>query len=94
VALLPLALGTVLEDHAGVFDYELLQQDGHTLLLRLPLAPEAAKEPLARGCAALLAFMQQQGVVKPRALGEAVPAVQRGRSGKARRVQAAPGLAR
>lgn len=88
ITLLPMALSTVLEEEAGVYDYELLQRDAHTLVLRLPLSEAEAQEPLRRGCAALLEFMRQQGVAKPKALGEAVPQVQRGRSGKARRVQA------
>lgn len=90
VSLLPLALSTVLEDEAGLFDFELAQRDAHTLVLRLPLAADHAAEPLARGCRVLREFARRQGVVEPKVIGEACAAVARGRSGKARRVSAAP----
>lgn len=88
VCLLPLALSTVLEDEAGVYDFMLTQRDRHTLLLQLPLAPDRAAAPLARGCAALQAFAERQGVARPRVLGEAGCPVAHGRSGKAQRITA------
>jgi phenylacetate-coenzyme A ligase PaaK-like adenylate-forming protein len=87
VTLLPLALCTVLEDEAGIFDFELAQRDAHTLLLKLPLPEAEAHEALARGCKVLRRFAQRQGVQHPHVLGLADATLARGRSGKARRVQ-------
>lgn len=89
VTLLPLALSTVLEDEAGLFDFELVQRDAHTLVLKLPLPEAAAHEALARGCKVLRRFAQRQGVQHPHVLGEADAAMPRGRSGKAQRIHAA-----
>ncbi|SEQ79189.1 phenylacetate--CoA ligase family protein [Giesbergeria anulus] len=88
VTLLPLALSTVLEDEAGVFDFYLHQLDDTTLVLHIPLEGEAGRAAMVRGCAALTAFAIAQGVtaIEVRAeLGQAVP---RGRSGKACRITA------
>jgi len=90
VTLLPLALSTVLEEEAGVYDYELVQRDAHSLVLRVPLPPDEAAPLLARGCAALSRFAAAQGVASLQVLGEASGPVPRGRSGKARRVQGLP----
>ncbi len=58
--LLPLALTTVLEDDAGVFDFQLQQTDARTLLLRVgPGAREGAGEAARR---ALRAFALRQGL--------------------------------
>jgi phenylacetate-CoA ligase len=86
VTLLPLALGTVLEEEAAIYDFELVQRDQHTLVLRLPLPPDQAHDALARGCKALRQFAQRQGVQHPHVLGEAGCTLPRGRSGKAQRV--------
>lgn len=91
VTLLPLALSTVLEDEAGLYDFTLVQRDRHTLLLQLPLPAGAAAAPLARGCAAVEAFARRQGVDRPRVLGQAGRPLAHGRSGKARRILALPG---
>lgn len=89
VTLLPLALSTVLEERAGLYDFELVQRDRHTLVLRLPLPPDQAAGPLARGCAALHEFASSQGVHRLQVLGEATDRpVSRGPSGKARRIVA------
>lgn len=90
VTLLPLALSTVLEEQAGLYDFTLVQRDRHTLLLQLPLPAEVATAALARGCAALAAFARHQGVDRPQVLGEAGRPVAHGRSGKARRILAMP----
>jgi phenylacetate-coenzyme A ligase PaaK-like adenylate-forming protein len=91
VALLPMALSTVLEDDAGVFDFHLRQQDDHTLVLRLPAAGEAGQAAMARCCTALKAFAQAQGVPRLRVLQELGLPVPRGRSGKACRIVACRG---
>jgi len=93
VTLLPLALTTVLEDEAQLFDFQLLQRDARTLVLRLPLPPAEAGAALARGCAALRAFCQQQGLPGVQLLGEAGPPAPRGRSGKAQRISGLPAAA-
>lgn len=91
VTLLPMALSTVLEDEAGVYDFELHQRDRHTLVLRLPHDLPEVDQALQRGCAALRVFAQEQGVVRVKVLPETTPEpCARGRSGKARRVQALP----
>ncbi len=88
VTLLPLALTTVLEDDAGLFDFQLEQRDRHTLLLRLARPPGEAAADAARGCAVLQDFVQRQGVDRPRVLAECGCVPARGRSGKVNRVKA------
>ena len=88
VTLLPMALSTVLEDDAGVFDFHLRQQDEHTLVLRLPATGEAGQAAMARCCTALKAFAKAQGVPRLRVLQELGLPVPRGRSGKACRIVA------
>ena len=88
VTLLPLALTTVLEDEAGVFDFHLRQQDDHTLELCLPLQGPEGRAAAQRCCDALQRFAAAQEL-KPihvrLKLGQTVP---RGRSGKAQRIVA------
>ena len=86
VGLLPLALCTVIEEQAGVFDFQLLQRGPHTLVVRLPQQGEEAEQAIARCREALQAFAQQQGAEPIRVLGEPGCLVPRGRSGKACRV--------
>ncbi len=91
VTLLPLALTTVLEDDAGVFDFHLRQIDGRTLVLRLPLEGEAGQEAMARCRRALKAFAAVQGLAPIRVRAELGQPVPRGRSGKACRIVACGG---
>lgn len=88
VTLLPLALTTVLEDEAGVFDFHLRQIDRRTLLLRLPQGGEAGRAAVARCRAALKAFAAVQGLAPIRVRAELGVPVPRGRSGKACRIVA------
>lgn len=88
VTLLPLALSTVLEDEAGVFDFYLHQIDDCTLVLHLPLDGEAGHAAVARGCAALTAFATAQGVESIQVHAQVGYVVPRGRSGKACRITA------
>ena len=88
VTLLPLALTTVLEDDAGVFDFHLRQIDSRTLALRLPLAGEVGQAAMARSRAALKAFAAVQGLAPIRVRAELGLPVPRGRSGKACRIVA------
>ncbi len=90
VTLLPLALSTVLEEEAGVFDFQLLQRDARTLLLRLGEGDAGRRE---RCHAALRAHARAQGLAGLRVLDDPHPP-QRGRSGKVQRVVALrPGAA-
>ena len=88
VTLLPMALTTVLEEDAGVFDFQLCQRDQRTLVLRLALTGDAAASAMARCCAALHAFAATQGLMPIRLIEELGEPVPRGRSGKACRVVA------
>jgi phenylacetate-CoA ligase len=88
VTLLPLALTTVLEDQAGVFDFHLRQRDDHTLVLRLPLQGPAGVVSLARCRAALKTYALEQELKPIHVLGELGQAIPRGRSGKAKRIVA------
>jgi len=56
VMLLPMAVTTVLEEDAGVFDFQLSQRDGRTLALRLGRQGEEAQPAFKRCREALLAY--------------------------------------
>ncbi|MDO9195460.1 phenylacetate--CoA ligase family protein [Rhodoferax sp.] len=88
VTLLPLALTTVLEDEAGVFDFHLRQRDDHTLVLRLEMHGAQAQSVVTRCRAVLQNFAATQGVVPIRVIAELGQVVPKGRSGKAQRVVA------
>ena len=89
VTLLPLALSTVLEDEAGLFDFQLRQTGARELLLLL--GPGAAQTPDARARfrQALAGFAAAQGAVTLRIATQGVEALPLGRSGKLKRVVAA-----
>ncbi|MBX3637838.1 MAG: phenylacetate--CoA ligase family protein [Rubrivivax sp.] len=91
VTLLPLALSTVLEDEAGVFDFQLLQRGPRTLALRLGAGAAADAGAVARCRSVLRAFAHGQGVPSLRVLDETAQAPLRGRSGKVQRVVASRG---
>jgi phenylacetate-CoA ligase len=82
VHLAPLALTTVLEDGAGVFDFQLAQRGPHAL--RLDVFGGASSKGAAD---ALRVFLREQGLGSTRVQchSESRPA-ERGRSGKQRRV--------
>ncbi len=90
VTLLPLALTTVLEDHARLIDFQLLQRDAHTLVLRLPPQHAQAGAALDRACSLLRAWCQQQGLPDLQLIGEVAPLLPPGRSGKLQRVVRLP----
>lgn len=91
VTLLPLALTTVLEDQAGVFDFHLRQRDDHTLVLRLALQGAEGAAAMARCRTVLKRFATVQELKPLRVLGELGQAIPRGRSGKAQRIVACRG---
>jgi phenylacetate-coenzyme A ligase PaaK-like adenylate-forming protein len=93
VTLLPLALTTVLEDEAGAFDFQLQQLA--TGSLRLTLGPGSPQTPAARKrCQRVLAdFIVAQGAARPHIVLRTTDALPLGRSGKLKRIVAAPGTA-
>jgi phenylacetate-CoA ligase len=86
VVLLPLALTTVLEEQAGLYEFQLRQRNSLTLELQVPQSGAPAKAALARGRQALLDYAQLQGVARLRILTQDGVALQRGNSGKVPRV--------
>jgi phenylacetate-coenzyme A ligase PaaK-like adenylate-forming protein len=90
VTLLPLAITTVLEDDAHVFDFQLQQRDASTLVLRLAATGEPAQRMAERGRAVLQAMAAQQRLAPIRVLAETGQVLAQGRSGKVHRVVAAP----
>lgn len=83
VSLLPMALCTVVEEQCGLFDFQLLQRDTHTLVLRVPHEGDEALAVIDRCRDALQDFAAAQGAEPIRVLGELGVVVPRGRSGKA-----------
>ena len=61
VTLLPLALGTILEEEADLFDYQLVQRTPHRLELRSKLRTARIEPVLRRARTALEAFIERQG---------------------------------
>jgi phenylacetate-coenzyme A ligase PaaK-like adenylate-forming protein len=88
VTLLPMALTTVLEDEAGVFDFQLRQQGDHTLVVRLDQSADQGEMAMVRCRAALERFAKTQELAPIHIIGELGKPIQRGRSGKANRVVA------
>lgn len=90
VTLLPLALSTVLEEDAGVYDFQLRQLDARTLSLRLGAEAAATPAVVERCTEALQAYARAQGLTRLRIRTEPGQAPVRGRSGKVQRVVALP----
>ncbi|MES2090994.1 MAG: AMP-binding protein [Pseudomonadota bacterium] len=88
VSVLPLAFSTVLEEGAGLFDFQIVQQGPSELLLSTGMRGEAAIGIVQRAGVVLAAFLAQQGLpdVTIHCLSDH-PARQ-GRSGKIQRVVA------
>ena len=90
VALLPLALVTVLEDDAALFHFELQQRTANTLVLRVPEGDAAATAHARRAAKVLHEWAVAQGAQPSlRVQVQAGAALPPGHSGKRRRVQAA-----
>jgi phenylacetate-coenzyme A ligase PaaK-like adenylate-forming protein len=83
IKLLPLVLTTVLEEDAGVHDFQLLQIGPHTLQIRLAPAELVAAE-CARG--ALRQYLRRNGLGHVRVELSALPPQRSALSGKLRRV--------
>jgi phenylacetate-coenzyme A ligase PaaK-like adenylate-forming protein len=86
VHVLPLAISTVLEDDAGLFDFQLEQQGPSDLLLRTGLRGVAADSALHRARSVLSAFLTQQGASGVRIHCKSGQPGRRGRSGKIQHV--------
>jgi len=87
---LPLALSTVLEDEAGLFDFQLVQLGPAEVLLRTGLEGDAGHAALSRAREVLAAFLARQGAagvtIQCRKGEPARPSA----SGKIRRIVATP----
>lgn len=90
VHVLPLALSTVLEDEAGLYDFQLVQQGPSQLLLRTGLSGQQAEESLRRGRVALAAYLSRLGAPRVRIECHCGQPAHPGRSGKLQRVIALP----
>jgi phenylacetate-CoA ligase len=90
VCVLPLAISTVLEDDADLFDFQLVQQGPCTLLLRTAMRGAEATATLRRARTVLAAFLSGQGAEGLRIHCHTGEPSQRGRSGKVARVLALP----
>lgn len=86
VRVLPLALSTVLEDEAGLFDFQLVQQGPNDLLLCTGLRGDEARRALPRARRTLQAFLREQGAPDVHIHCRSGEPGRRGRSGKVQRV--------
>lgn len=86
VRVVPLAVSTVLEEEAGLFDFQLVQQGPRELLLRTRGQGQKMQRTLRKARAALGAFLETQGAKGVRIECRAGESTQCGRSGKFRRV--------
>ena len=89
VLLLPLALTTVLEEQAGLYEFQLRQLNSLSLELQVPQSGAQAEAALARGSQALQDYARVQGVATLRVFTKDGVALRRGNSGKVPRVIAA-----
>ncbi|MEJ8810201.1 AMP-binding protein [Variovorax ureilyticus] len=89
VQLLPLALSTAIEDGAGLFDFQLVQQGPRELLMRTGLQGGEGEQALRKAHRALCDFLRSQGVTGVQIECRAGEPGLAGRSGKVPRVVAA-----
>ncbi|PSL85092.1 CoF synthetase [Variovorax sp. WS11] len=94
ISLLPLALSTVLESEADLFDFQLVQEGPSKLLLRTGMRGADAAAALERGRGALEVFLRGQGARGIHIRCASAESALCGRSGKVQRVIAAPTAAR
>lgn len=93
VQVTPLALTTVLEEDAGLVDFQLVQEGPSELMLCTGLQGPAAIAALRHARPVLAAFLAAQGAAGVRIRCRSGEPAQRGRSGKIQRVLRAPGAA-
>ena len=89
VTVLPLAVGTVLEEEAGLFDFQLLQRAGDRLELRSGLRSGDAERALRRARTALAGFLARLGAHGVHIECHAGEPMSVGRSGKIPRIMVA-----
>jgi phenylacetate-coenzyme A ligase PaaK-like adenylate-forming protein len=90
VRVLPLALSTVLEDEAGLYDFQLVQRGPCDLQLNTALRGREASEALRRGSQALSGYLAQLGAPQVRIRCRSGQPPHPGRSGKLQRVVGLP----
>ena len=90
VSVLPLALGTVLEEEAGLFDFQLTQRAPDCLELRSGLTGAAAEPVLRRARTALEGFLARLGARDVRIECHAGEPMSTSRSGKIPRIVTLP----
>jgi phenylacetate-CoA ligase len=90
VSVLPLAISTVLEDDAGLFDFQLVQQGPCELLLRTGMHGPQASLAMRRAHQALAEFLEGQGATGVHIRCRTGEPGRRGGSGKVARVIALP----
>jgi len=86
VALSPLALTTVLEEEAGLFDFQLVQRAPDRLELRMRASTRAQASRLQRGRDVLVDFLAKQGATHVTVDCRAADPLRTGTSGKLKRV--------
>ena len=86
VQVLPLALSTVLEEQAGLFDFQLIQEGPRELSLNTAARGKVAEAALQRGRSVLASFLREQGAGAVRIHCASGHAPRRGRTGKLQRV--------
>jgi phenylacetate-CoA ligase len=91
VQVLPLALSTVIEDDAGLFDFQVVQQGPSELVLCTGLRGQDASRALGRARATLQEFLAGQGAADVHIHCHTGQPALRGRSGKIQRVVRLPG---
>lgn len=89
ISVLPLALSTVLETEAKLFDFQVVQESPSELLLCTSSRGDAGAAALQRGRHALEGFLRAQGAHGVHIHCRGADAMLRGRSGKVQRVIAA-----
>ena len=88
VQILPLALSTVLEEEAGLFDFQLLQRGPCDLRLVTGMRGKAAAGALRRARAKLTAFLERHGAAGVQVHCRSGVTARPGRSGKIQRIVA------
>lgn len=88
VKVVPLAVSTVLEEEAGLFDFQLVQQGPRDLLLKTGMQGAQAQRTLKKASEMLGAFLSRQGARGVRIRCRCGEGAHRGRSGKIKRVVA------
>ncbi|SDZ47739.1 Phenylacetate-coenzyme A ligase PaaK, adenylate-forming domain family [Variovorax sp. YR634] len=86
ISVVPLAVSTVLEEEAGLFDFQLVQQGPHDLLLKTRGQGAQAGRTLHKARTVLAAFLEAQGARGIHIHCHGGESAHCGRSGKTRRV--------